>query len=84
MTCNTCRKIVYVNNTGICIGCQIHSTEPQADEFKESYQQKLENRVKEIEDALQKQETKSMDACEQTNHGQRMGKGNSKRKKTTS
>lgn len=83
MTCNTCKKIVHVNAIGICLGCQMHSSEPQPDEYKASLQEKLEQRAKEIEDALQKQETKSMDVCQQSSNGKRVGKRNSQRKKAS-
>lgn len=34
MTCNTCRRIVVVNNTGICLACQAgFSNAPQQDQF---------------------------------------------------
>lgn len=94
MTCNSCRKLVHVNNTGICLGCQTHSSTPQPDEWKPTFQEQLEKRAtelqeeikksKETEDAIQESEAKSVDVCEQTNHGQTVGKRNSKRKKTPS
>lgn len=40
MTCNRCRKIVQVNNTGICMGCQLGMAGPLDEE---SYQEKSDN-----------------------------------------
>lgn len=34
MTCNTCKQIVAINNTGMCIACQAgFSNAPQIDQF---------------------------------------------------
>lgn len=44
---------------------------------------KLEERLEEIQDALQKSETKSVDAQEQTSNGQGVGSRNPKRKKAS-
>ena len=44
MTCNACRAVVEVNNTGICLGCQmglgkfIESALPEAKSKSESEQ----------------------------------------------
>ena len=43
----------------------------------------LEERKKEIEDALQKPSTEKMDAQPEAKDGKKMGKGNPKRRKTT-
>lgn len=40
MTCNRCRKVVQVNNTGICMGCQLGMAAPLDEE---SYQEKSDN-----------------------------------------
>lgn len=47
MTCNACRRIVQVNNTGICLCCQQHGIIPAEDAF--------ENQSKEVQhDAIGK------------------------------
>ena len=98
MKCTTCTALVNANATGICMACQMQNGGvPQEDTYKEpilaksvnkpsdlgakSVEQLME-RQKEIEDALQKSESKSMDACEQAEDGKTVGKGNAKRRKT--
>lgn len=95
MTCTTCHKVVYVNNTGICLGCQMRSSELMGDEWKPeqpankvmSQEEILTERVKELENAIQESdqesEAKSVDVCEQTSDGQGVAKRNSKRKKAS-
>lgn len=34
MNCNACRTLVQVNPTGICLGCQMGFSGPQADAWK--------------------------------------------------
>jgi len=93
MQCTTCKAIVSLNATGICYGCQ-GGFNPQNKEdrympietklaSKEEKTVELEKRQKELEDALQKQGPKSMDACKQAKDGQGMGERNAKRQKTS-
>lgn len=86
MTCTTCTRVVQVNCTGICLSCQrgfLH--EPGEDAFisNEHQTKKLKARLEEIEDALQKSETKSVDVHQQTRNGKGMGERNPKRKKAS-
>lgn len=59
MTCNTCFRVVEVNNTGVCLGCQIHSGCPQADVYDpqniETLKQKADSIQKEIDDSLERE-----------------------------
>lgn len=98
MKCTTCQALVNVNATGICMACQMQNGGvPQEDAYKEPVLAKSVNkpsdlgektvkelmeRQKEIEDALQESESKSMDARQQAKDGQTVGKGNAKRRKT--
>lgn len=77
MACTTCKRVVQVNSTGTCLGCQrgfIGAPQEDAYEFHKP----------EVEDALQKSETKSLDAPKQARDGRPMGKRNTKRKKPAS
>lgn len=67
MPCTTCKAIVQLNATGICLGCQ-GGFNPQNKEDRYL--------PKEGEDAIQKQETKSMDVQPEARDGEGMGKGN--------
>jgi len=63
MPCTTCKRVVKINNTGLCLGCQrgftgldaedVWKPEPKV-EAKVSEKERLETRQKEIEDALEK------------------------------
>lgn len=73
MTCNSCQRVVQINNTGICLGCQRGFTGVDAEdvykqpilnevctqdisEINENNTEikRLQDRQKEIEDALEK------------------------------
>ena len=45
MNCTACKKLVQVNPTGICMGCQMGFSGPQADSW-ENCQKKKVNRKK--------------------------------------
>jgi len=85
MTCSTCSRVVQINCTGICLSCQRgfqHGPSEDAYSNKWADTQALTKRLEEIEDALQKSETKSIHVCEQTVHGQAVRSRNPKRKTT--
>lgn len=58
MTCTTCQRVVQVNNTGICLGCQRGFVNlPQEDSLKaktstDSLIERLEAKAKELEQAI--------------------------------
>jgi hypothetical protein len=85
MTCTTCKRVVQINNTGICLGCQKGFKQTPDDDaidlrpIKEM--EGLKEREKEIEDALQKQKAESVDVRERTVHGKGMGARNAKKRK---
>ena len=54
MTCNTCRRVVKVNNTGVCLGCQRGFTKEELEDYKEAKVASLEARQQELEQSLQK------------------------------
>ena len=94
MECTTCKRLVQINETGTCLGCQRgFSSEPQEDAWKpeENVQTDdflgvksvidLQEREKELEDALKIESPKSMDARKQASDGKRVGEGNAKRRK---
>lgn len=89
MKCTTCSALVNINATGICMACQMQNGGiPQEDTYTAKNVQntailsELLAKKQEIEDALQKSESKSLDACQPTEDGEKMGKGNAKRRKT--
>lgn len=56
MNCNTCKRVVQVNCTGICLSCQrgfMHEDSEDAFITAEQQKKKLEERLEEIEDALE-------------------------------
>lgn len=60
MNCNTCKRVVQVNCTGICFSCQrgfMHEDSEDAFISADNQKKKLEERLEEIQDALQKSET---------------------------
>ena len=83
MQCNCCRGIVNVNATGICYGCQRQTGGIlQEDKYIEEKQvlSNLLERERKIEDAIQKQESESLDVCHKAKDGKRVGKRDSKGK----
>lgn len=80
MTCTTCRAIAQSNNVGICYACQMgFQNEPSEDHHsvikaKEKPLEDLLDRKKEIEDALQKPEAKSVPARKQAGDGKKVGR----------
>ena len=60
MTCTTCQRVVQINNTGICLGCQRGFPNMDAEDVykppvktdKELEIEKLKAREKELEDAI--------------------------------
>ena len=61
MPCTTCKRVVKINNTGLCLGCQRGFTGLDAEDVwkpspietaKATEVNRLETRQKEIEDAL--------------------------------
>lgn len=62
MTCTTCQRVVQINNTGICLGCQRGFPNLDAEDVykppvktaKELEIEKLKAREKELEDAINK------------------------------
>lgn len=86
MNCATCGGLVQVNATGTCLGCQRGFVGiPQEDAWINSKEGKrcvLENRKKEVEDALQKRETKEIPVCQQTKGCKSVRKTHFQREKT--
>lgn len=59
MTCNRCRKVVQVNNTGICMGCQLGMAGPLEEEaFKPTNEQVSEKKRNNCGIIPQKEEDK--------------------------
>lgn len=58
MTCNTCRSVVQLNNTGICLACQGGFIGvAQSDAYETSFRNKidvLKKKEQEIEEELKK------------------------------
>lgn len=79
MTCSSCKGVVIVNNTGVCIACQLHSSEPQADAYTPEMDQTLEPTYLEI---LKKKEQELEEKLTQL-ATQPHEKQNDKKKKTT-
>lgn len=75
MTCTTCTKVVQVNPTGTCLGCQRgFVAAPQEDAY--------EFHKEEVENAIQKQETKELDVPKQSSSRSQVSKRNTKRSKS--
>ena len=93
MVCTTCRGTVQMNSTGICLGCQGGFKGPQKEDrylpietkigSKEDKIKRFKEREKELEDAIQKSETKSVHVCEQTRVSKGVRSKNAKRKETS-
>jgi len=75
MTCNSCRAVVQLNSTGICLGCQGgFAGQQQEDKYipEEEKIQKLKARERELEDAIKEREKSEDNKLE---HTQRDGSG---------
>jgi len=86
MTCNSCRAVVQLNSTGICLGCQGgFAGQQQEDKYipEEEKIQKLKAREKELEDAIQKSSSEKVYVQSKTKIGKRVRSRNSKRKEIT-
>ena len=87
MTCTTCRAVVQINNTGVCLACQKgfkQAPEQDHDAFTEQDQlAKLKKREKELEDAIQVETTREMDVGNSSGNGQKMGKRNAQKRKAS-
>ena len=96
MYCTTCHGLVQVNNTGICLGCQMgfdrsiktdhyKSEKEPEEEFKpiENNIADMVSRQKELENALQEPSTKEIHVQPKARASKRVRKGNTKRKKAT-
>lgn len=94
MTCTTCRAIVQLNATGICLGCQGGFSGPLEEEnykaIKEEVEPKketgylpTETKLKEEEDAVQKSSSEEVYVQSKTKTSKRVRKGNPKKKKIT-
>lgn len=92
MTCTTCKALVQLNATGICLGCQ-GGFNPFNDEdkyvpvetqlqSKEEEITRLKAREKELEDAIQKQSTKEIHVQPEARTCQRVRRSNTKGKET--
>jgi len=54
MTCNSCKRIVEVNNTGICVGCQMGFNPSFVEDYLNKNSAIEENLNKEKDDATSK------------------------------
>lgn len=57
MTCTTCNRVVYQNNTGICLSCQKGFSESDGSDIFLDYSEdiaRLQRRKQEVEDAIEK------------------------------
>lgn len=82
MQCTTCKAIVQLNNTGICLACQggFNSTEIK-DKYELNDIDKLKEREKELENALQKPSTEKVHVQPTPKASKGVRGSNSKRKK---
>lgn len=81
MECQGCRATVQANDIGICLGCQRGFLGvPQEDSYAEINRKSLQTREKEIEDAIQKSESKSLPVRKSPKDGRTVAKRNTKNK----
>lgn len=87
MTCCSCSGVCQTNNTGICLGCQRGFVNlPQEDAWENSEERekvKLQDRKKEVENALQESSAKESALRTQSKAGQGVRTPYAKRKKVT-
>jgi len=85
MSCGSCSRVCEINNTGICLGCQRGFVNlPQEDSWEKSPHRKkvkLEQRQKELEDAIQESSAKEVSLRKKAGSGQGVRTPHSQRKK---
>ena len=87
MNCGSCGMVVEINNTGICLGCQRGFINlPQEDAWKNSPEKeklRLEERKKELENAIQKSSSAEVSICNQPKGSPGIRTPHAKRQKAT-
>lgn len=77
MNCTTCKALVQINNTGICLGCQMGFTRvPQEDAYPVQQEEEVKT------NADEKHSPEVIPMGDRPKAGKRVRKKNSKRKKT--